>query len=49
MPRFQFSRTVRSIAAGWRWRIFFPCTLMIEQNEQLNGQPRPTSTVAMCG
>ena len=31
-----------------RARIFRPWTLMIVQNEQANGQPRPASMVPLC-
>jgi hypothetical protein len=37
------TRTICSMSSGERRRDFFPCTLMIVQNEHWNGQPRPAS------
>ena len=42
-PWARFARTSRSMSSALRARDLRPCTLMMVQKLQLNGQPRPAS------
>ena len=43
MPCARLVRTMRSTSSAERRRDFRPCTLIMVQNEQTKGQPRPAS------